>query len=129
MSKTATDHDAIREHALEVCGCVDAKRCSPLSVLRQTEWGEDIQRFVEMMRNRRIMGAFRYGMEEEPGKYNFDLVAGLQRKVDEYVRTGNSECLIDAANYCHMEFNHPTHPNAHFAPCDDKNHCPASTGD
>ncbi len=39
-------------------------------------------------------------------------------------KTGNTECLIDLANYARLEFRHPSHPQAHFRACNDSEHCP-----
>jgi hypothetical protein len=76
------------------------------------------------------MGALRYGLLHDPRKWkaadgkSYDLMAGLQRKLDHYHRTGNTEALVDAGNYVMLLFMTPAHPNAHFRAEDDHNHCP-----
>ena len=58
------------------------------------------------MRNRLLMGAFRYGLlqkkRERVGQW--DMVGGMRRLLDKYEATGNLEALVDMANYCLLEF-------------------------
>lgn len=112
----------IREHLLETMGYVEKKEKLPdLEELRRTEWSEE---FDILRKNRMIMGAFRYNRLSHPDKFKYDLLGGLRKKLEEYEKTGNTECLVDAANYLMLEFMKPSHKNAHFAAHDDKIHCP-----
>jgi len=45
-----------------------------------------------------------------------DLEANVERRIKKYRLTGNTEWLIDAANFCMIEFMKPTAEDAHFAP-------------
>lgn len=122
--KTVTEH--LREHALSYAGYFGRNRVPDLDSLRTTEWNAE---FEQMMRNRLIMGAFRYGLFEKEldGNHGRDLIGYLQRKIDHYRETGNLEDLVDAANMALLEFTAPTHPKAHWNPGDDEgNHCPVS---
>jgi hypothetical protein len=114
--------DLIREHALSVAGVNDRNKMPCIEELRATEWN---QKFEILMRNRLIMGAFRYGLfrEKLAGNHGWDLVGYLQSKVDDYKKSGNMESLVDAANMALLEFTAPTHPNAHWGPQDDSSHC------
>jgi hypothetical protein len=42
----------------------------------------------------------------------------LQKRIDKYIETGNTEFLMDAANFAMIEFMFPSHPSAHFRPTD-----------
>lgn len=96
------------------------ERLPDLEELRRTEFNHA---FIRLMQNRLIIGAFRYG-RFGPAKADYDLLAGIEKKIVEYRTTGNTEALVDAANYCLLEFTYPHHPNAHFRPMDDHVHCP-----
>jgi hypothetical protein len=68
--------------------------------------------FVQKQANRLIMGGYRYdkGKPLRRAKYLTRLVA----EIEEYKLTGNTEHLINAANYCWLESEKPEHPNSHF---------------
>ena len=113
--KRVTDH--IRDHALSVVGYYESHRVPSIEELAVSEWNPTFER---MMRNRLIMGAFRYGLfrDKLAGKHGWDLVGYLKRKVADYEATGNLEFLVDAANMALLEFTAPTHPNAHISATD-----------
>jgi hypothetical protein len=81
------------------------------------------------MRNRLVMGAFRYGLMEHTLKQHWDIFGYLQSKVAEYAATGNKELLVDIANMAGLEFMAPSHPLAHWQPLDDSYHCQKGTHD
>ena len=89
--------------------------------LSKTEWSP---RFEQLMRNRLIMGAYRYGMLGVKTKQQFDRVKSAKARLDLYAKTGNTEHLIDAANMCLLEFVEGVHPLKHFAATDDAIHTP-----
>lgn len=91
-----------------------------LDELRSTEFNHD---FVRLMQNRMVMGAFRYG-RFGPNKADYDLLGGIQKKLASYADTGNTEALVDVANYALLEFTFPHHQQAHFRAADDHAHCP-----
>lgn len=93
-----------------------------LATLQKTEWSTE---FEQYMRNRLIMGAFRYGLMAEKKKRNkYNLLGTVRSKIKKYVETGNKEYLVDIANYCLLEFECNDHPNAHFHALDDHHdHC------
>lgn len=82
--------------------------------------GEDRlnQEFIQLMKNRLMIGHFRYGLKVEQGA-RYDTVQALQARLKLYVETGNTEYLVDLANFCMLEFQDPAHPNAHFEAGDD----------
>ena len=124
----ATVTNLIRAHLLESLGCHDpVPRLPDLPELLRTEWCEE---FEQLRRNRMIMGAFRYGLLNDPQKWksadgtSYDLMKGLRNKLDYYQQSGNIEALVDAGNYVMLIYIHPSHPSAHFRAEDDHNHCP-----
>lgn len=118
--------DLCRAHLLETVGfhAHGVLHRIPTDVeLTETEWCEE---YEQLRRNRMVMGALRYGLLVDPRKWNYDLVAGLQRKLDHYQDTGNTEALVDAGNYLMLEFMRPSHPEAHFRGEDHHKHCPVA---
>lgn len=116
-------HDVIRTHLLEQAGVFDdgrpIRRLPDLEELRKTERNHEFQ---EKCANRLIMGAFRYGMMDEPGKKKFDRVQSAIDRLKLYQKTGNAEHLVDAANLCELEYDRPIHKNFHFKAVDDGIH-------
>ena len=91
-----------------------------LAELRKTEWSSTFER---LMRNRLLMGAFRYGLKKDKLDQGYDMVGSLERRIEMYRETGNVEYLADCANLALLEFEHPSHPKAHFGAVDDGEHC------
>lgn len=91
--------------------------------LERTEWSPTFERY---MRNRLIMGAFRYGLLHAPGKTKYDRIGSIIRRLEKYEMDGNQEHLVDAANLCLMEFEEGDHPLKHFGAQDDGEHVQAN---
>lgn len=71
--------------------------------------------FDRLRQNRMIMSYYKYGpVRENYGWRLLDAVAAMQRCLDEYRNTGNTEVLCDLANFAMIEFMCPQHPGAHF---------------
>jgi len=98
---------------------IRSRLLDPLARLRQTQWSDE---FEQYMRNRLIMGSFRYGLLGAPGKPQYDRVSYARRCLDSYKKTGNLECLVDAANLALVEFVEGEHPKKHFRSDDDGEH-------
>lgn len=94
-----------------------------LEELRRVQWSPE---FETMMRNRLLMGAFRYGNMRDRKKAGsqFDNVKDAIRRLQEYERTGNVEFLVDVANLALVEFVIGTHPMKHLSSSDDGQHVP-----
>ena len=76
-------------------------------------------RFDELRRNRVEVSFYKYG----PAKDNFSTgnvhaIPTLERCLQKYKDTGNTEYLCDLANYAMFEFMFPQHPKAHFRATD-----------
>lgn len=90
-----------------------------LNDLCKSEWSV---RFETLMRNRLVLGAFRYGLINTPNKKKFKRVESMFDRLELFKKTGNKECLVDVANLCLLEFEECHHPNAHFKSIDDGVH-------
>lgn len=123
-------HDILRERLLAAAGLSEPRKSkfsvSDLPALEESEWSHEFER---LMRNRLLMGALRYGTFAEKrdkakrGKH-WDLLGALRKKAEGYEATGNTEYLVDAANYCLLAFELDPHPSKHFRALDDHtDHC------
>jgi hypothetical protein len=79
------------------------------------------ERFDELRKNRVEVSFFKYG----PAKKNFrtgnvKAIPTMEKCIEKYNSTGNTEYLVDAANYLMFEFMYPQHPKAHFKATDSK---------
>lgn len=75
--------------------------------------------FDKLRKNRVEVSFFKYG----PASKNFgeglvDALGTMEQCVEKYKKTGNTEYLVDAANYLMFEFTYPKHSNAHFKATD-----------
>jgi hypothetical protein len=123
MAQTKRVVDWIREHLEQPAFLVaEPKQMPSLEELKQSEWCAE---FEQLMRNRLVMGAFRYDTFEAKRTVNkgkWDVVPSIRSRLDKYVKTGNMEHLVDIANLCMVEFVSQAHPHAHFASIDDGEH-------
>jgi len=87
--------------------------------LEKTEWSNN---FEQLMRNRLMLGAFRYGRLSPQNQPKYNRVESIKRRVDLYSETGNLEYLVDAANFAMVEFIEGKHPLRHMAAVDDGEH-------
>ena len=80
-----------------------------------TEYSE---RFWELMVNRMGMSYYKYGplVDAFPDKVN--ALHSLLDRIRKYEQTGNTEWLVDVANFAMIEFMRPKHPEAHFEATD-----------
>ena len=81
-------------------------------------------KFIELMQNRMIVSFYKYGKVVEAYPHKVDAIGSMTERLRKYAETGNTEWLVDAANFAMIEFMYPRHPHAHFEGTDDD----ASTG-
>lgn len=81
-------------------------------------------RFLELMRNRMALGTLRYGRWQEHKSKGviYDRVGAMRLRLLLFEQTGNTEYLVDVANFAMIEFEISDHPNKHFSPKDDGEH-------
>lgn len=94
-------------------------RVPTLESLKETEWDAT---FEKLMRNRLVMGAFRYGLLGKKGDIQYNRISSMVKRLEQYKRTGNKELLVDVANLCLLEFVEGKHPLAHFHAIDENDH-------
>jgi hypothetical protein len=91
----------------------------------KTEYSE----IFDIIRKARMATSFyKYG----PLKLNYptrccDAVKTLEKYLQKYKDTGNTEFLADVANFAMIEFMYPQHPNSHFR-ATDSNESPGVVG-
>ena len=107
-------HDAIRAHLLSG---IALNQYEPRSAAE----AEMIEAFYALARNRMSMGCFRYGRLQDKALRGY--VINIQDRLNEYLRTHNTELLVDVANLAMIEFLYPTFRDAKFEPIDDGVHC------
>jgi hypothetical protein len=87
--------------------------------LKETEW--DLK-FETLMRNRLIMGRFRYGPFSKQNRTTDQVIKSIIDRSNKYIETGNDELLVDIANLAMKEFSVGRHPLKHFKAVDDGKH-------
>lgn len=81
---------------------------------------EDIQSqecddgFADLMDNRLIMGFLRYGPRDAVDWPALSDYHKALDRLEQYRQTGNLEYLVDAANFCRLEFGRSKHRHSHF---------------
>lgn len=87
--------------------------------LWKTEWSPE---FEQMMRNRLVMGAIRYGRmghgEIPLGKPKYDRFESIRKRLRFFEETGNAEWLVDIANLALLMFEERYHQNFHVESVD-----------
>jgi len=118
MAKRVNDH--IRDRLLSgVISSPVGDKAESHNDLCRTEWSPE---FEQLMRNRLLIGRFRYGRMDRVEQRNYDRIGSAIARLKRYQETGNLEFVVDAANLCLMEFEHSEHPDLHFDAIDDGEH-------
>lgn len=77
------------------------------------------ERFDELRKNRVEVSYHKYGPARKNFKTgNVQALPSMERCIEKYNSTRNTEYLVDAANYLMFEFMYPQHPKAHFKATD-----------
>ncbi len=79
---------------------------------------ENSEPFHQGMVDRMGMSYAKYGAVSAAYPRLVDAIASLELRLQRYKSTGNTELLMDVANFAMIEFMHPRHPQAHFNPSD-----------
>lgn len=70
--------------------------------------------FVQGMYDRMAVSFCKYGLMADVYPSRVDAIASLQKRLERYAETGNTEWLMDVANFAMIEYMRPRHPDAHF---------------
>ncbi len=69
--------------------------------------------FIQHMADSMSVSWYKYGKVRD-AKGKVDLIDSIERRLKKYQSTGNTEWLVDVANFAMMEFMFPSHSEAHF---------------
>lgn len=70
------------------------------------------EEFDKLRKNRIVVSHYKYGWMNQTYPELAQAYKCVEERMKLYIETGNKEYLIDAANFCMIEFMHPAIPNA-----------------
>lgn len=114
-----TVHEHIRHRLIGHIDELSQPKKPPPEKLRESEWSDTFER---LMRNRLVMGAFRYELFKQKNDRVYDHISSILKRIHSYQKTGNTEYLVDCANLLMLEFIFGKHPTKHFKSIDDGQH-------
>lgn len=71
------------------------------------------EQFIDGMRNRMRTSFHKYGQWKD-NRPHVDAIKNIYARIEHYLKTGNTEGFIDAANFSMMEASLPLRQDAHF---------------
>lgn len=77
-------------------------------------------KFLQGMADRMGTSFYKYGPVADNARHHTDTEANLKKRLAKYEETGNTEWLMDVANFAMIEFMFPMHPKAHYRPTTEK---------
>lgn len=83
----------------------------------KTEYSE---RFDKIRKDMMIMSYYKYGpMKDNYDKFKcMDALGNIEKRIQKYKETGNTEFLADVANFAMIEFMYPSIEGARYTPTD-----------
>jgi len=83
-----------------------------------TEYSE---KFDKIRKDMMIMSFYKYGPLQDNYKKHktINAIGSLEKRLQKYKETGNTEFLADIANFAMIEFMNPQHANGHYTPTDE----------
>ena len=83
----------------------------------KTEYSE---KFDEIRKSMMVVSYYKYGpVKDNYGKYKcINAVENIKKRLEAYEKTGNTEFLCDASNFCMLEFMYPQIEGAKYVPTD-----------
>lgn len=75
-------------------------------------------RFDEQRQTRCAVSLYKYGSARQNFPDKVQALPTMERCIEKYKETKNTEYLLDAANYLMFEFMYPSIPDARFKPTD-----------
>ncbi len=78
------------------------------------------QRFDKIRKDMMCVSYYKYGSvaENYRTEKTIDAIGSLEKRLQKYKETGNTEFLADIANFAMIEFMFPQHNKAHYKPTD-----------
>lgn len=89
-----------------------------ITFIKEVPTSEFSMEFAQGMANRMGMSFFKYGAVADAYPVKVDAIASLELRLQKYKDTGNTEYLMDAANFAMIEYMRPRHPNAFYKATD-----------
>lgn len=86
-------------------------RYEEMDAILQRDWSKE---FINLMQNRIIVSHYKYGWISQNYPELAKAIDSAEERLRLYRETGNTEWLVDLANFAMIEFMHPSHPQAHF---------------
>lgn len=77
----------------------------------QRDWSKE---FINLMQNRIIVSHYKYGWISQNYPELAKAIDSAEERLRLYRETGNTEWLVDLANFAMIEYMHHSHPQAHF---------------
>lgn len=74
--------------------------------------------FIQGMRDRMAMSYFKYGAVRDAYPHKVNALESLRKRLEKYENDGNTEWLMDVANFAMIEYMCPAHKRAHFKATD-----------
>lgn len=74
--------------------------------------------FLQKMVNAMGVSFYKYGAVADAYPHRVNALDSLQKRIEKYLETGNTEYLVDVANFAMIEFMHPALPNAFYKATD-----------
>lgn len=86
------------------------------SILK-TEYSE---KFDEIRKNMMVVSYYKYGaIQKNYEKFKcMDALGNIEKRLQKYIETGNTEFLADVANFAMIEFMYPSIPDAKYTHTD-----------
>jgi hypothetical protein len=79
---------------------------------------EFCSRFTDLMRAAMLVSFHKYGPVREAYPNRVNAIDSLRLRLEKYAATGNTEYLVDAANFAMIEWMYPARPDAFFKSTD-----------
>jgi hypothetical protein len=77
--------------------------------------GEYLEHFDQLRKNRMVVSFHKYGpVSANYGEKLVSAISNLEKRLQLYKDTGNTEYLADIANFAMIEFMYPQHKDAHY---------------
>lgn len=76
------------------------------------------EQFLQGMVNRMGVSYYKYGYIKDAYPHDVNALLSMQQRLNKYQQTGNTEFLIDAANFAMIEFLRPSVEGAFFEATD-----------
>jgi|SRR5467141_1805875 len=96
----------------------DAAHTTDVTIRVSSPISEVSVQFLQGMMDRMAFSFHKYGAVAKNYPTPFHAIDNLRQRLSKYDADGNTEWLMDVANFAMIEFMRPSHESAHFRPTD-----------